>query len=112
MRAQHRVTPRYINLYPQNVNYSLLFSVFSQLVPYRVKFKFLFSESKRQKNNSSGAKISLEKSSGVCYNYHTKRLKKGTEALEYRILGKTGLKISRLGFGGIPIQRIDAEAFK
>ena len=28
--------------------------------------------------------------------------------MEYRILGKTGLKISRLGFGGIPIQRIDA----
>ena len=29
--------------------------------------------------------------------------------MEYRVLGKTGLKISRLGFGGIPIQRIDAE---
>ena len=29
--------------------------------------------------------------------------------MEYRMLGKTGLKISRLGFGGIPIQRIDAE---
>ena len=29
--------------------------------------------------------------------------------MEYRILGKTGLNISRLGFGGIPIQRIDAE---
>ena len=28
--------------------------------------------------------------------------------MEYRVLGKTGLKISRLGFGGIPIQRIDA----
>jgi len=28
--------------------------------------------------------------------------------MEYRMLGKTGLKISRLGFGGIPIQRIDA----
>ena len=28
--------------------------------------------------------------------------------MEYRILGKTGLKISRLGFGGIPIQKIDA----
>ena len=27
--------------------------------------------------------------------------------MEYRILGKTGLKISRLGFGGIPIQKID-----
>ncbi len=32
--------------------------------------------------------------------------------MEYRILGKTGLKISRLGFGGIPIQRIDAEGAK
>jgi len=29
--------------------------------------------------------------------------------VEYRILGKTGLKVSRMGFGGIPIQRIDAE---
>ena len=29
--------------------------------------------------------------------------------MEYRELGKTGMKISRLGFGGIPIQRIDAE---
>ena len=29
--------------------------------------------------------------------------------MEYRTLGKTGLNISRLGFGGIPIQRIDAE---
>lgn len=29
--------------------------------------------------------------------------------MEYRILGKTGLKISRLGFGGIPIQRIQPE---
>ena len=28
--------------------------------------------------------------------------------MEYITLGKTGLKISRLGFGGIPIQRIDA----
>lgn len=27
--------------------------------------------------------------------------------MEYRTLGKTGLRISRLGFGGIPIQRID-----
>lgn len=32
--------------------------------------------------------------------------------MEYRILGKTGLKISRLGFGGIPIQKIDAEGTK
>lgn len=29
--------------------------------------------------------------------------------MEYTTLGKTGLRISRLGFGGIPIQRIDAE---
>lgn len=28
--------------------------------------------------------------------------------MEYVTLGKTGLKISRLGFGGIPIQRVDA----
>ena len=32
--------------------------------------------------------------------------------MEYRILGKAGLKISRMGFGGIPIQRIDAEGTK
>ena len=32
--------------------------------------------------------------------------------MEYRTLGKTGLKISRLGFGGIPIQRIDADGTK
>ena len=32
--------------------------------------------------------------------------------MEYRVLGKTGLKISRLGFGGIPIQRIDGEGTK
>lgn len=29
--------------------------------------------------------------------------------MEYRMLGKTGLSISRMGFGGIPIQRIDRE---
>lgn len=29
--------------------------------------------------------------------------------MEYRTLGKTGLRVSRMGFGGIPIQRIDAE---
>ncbi len=29
--------------------------------------------------------------------------------MQYVNLGKTGIKISRLGFGGIPIQRIDAE---
>ena len=32
--------------------------------------------------------------------------------MQYRVLGKTGLKISNLGFGGIPIQRIDAEGTK
>ena len=32
--------------------------------------------------------------------------------MEYRILGKTGLNISRMGFGGIPIQKIDAEGTK
>lgn len=32
--------------------------------------------------------------------------------MEYRMLGKTGLQISRLGFGGIPIQKIDAEGTK
>ena len=29
--------------------------------------------------------------------------------MKYNVLGKTGLKVSHLGFGGIPIQRIDAE---
>ncbi len=28
--------------------------------------------------------------------------------MEYRVLGKSGLRVSRLGFGGIPIQKIDA----
>ena len=32
--------------------------------------------------------------------------------MEYRILGKTGLKVSRVGLGGIPIQRIDAASAK
>ena len=32
--------------------------------------------------------------------------------MEYVTLGKTGIKISRLGFGGIPIQRVDASATK
>ena len=32
--------------------------------------------------------------------------------MEYRVLGNTGLRISRMGFGGIPIQKIDAEGTK
>ena len=32
--------------------------------------------------------------------------------MEYVTLGKTGLKISRMGFGGIPIQRVDASVTK
>lgn len=28
--------------------------------------------------------------------------------MEQRVLGKTGLKVSRMGFGGIPIQKVDA----
>ncbi len=32
--------------------------------------------------------------------------------MEYTQLGKTGLKISRVGFGGIPIQRVSAEQVK
>jgi len=32
--------------------------------------------------------------------------------MEYRNLGRTGLSVSRLGFGGIPIQKIDAEGTK
>ena len=32
--------------------------------------------------------------------------------MEYVTLGKTGSKISRMGFGGIPIQRIDAQGTK
>ena len=32
--------------------------------------------------------------------------------MEYVTLGKTGLKVSRMGLGGIPIQRIDAEGTK
>mgnify|MGYP003294612516 CR=1 FL=1 len=37
----------------------------------------------------------------------TRQNKKGNH-MKYRTLGKTGLKVSRLGFGGIPIQKTDA----
>ena len=29
--------------------------------------------------------------------------------MQYNVLGKTGLRVSRLGFGGIPIQKVDAK---
>ncbi len=32
--------------------------------------------------------------------------------MEHKVLGKSGLRVSALGFGGIPIQRIDAEQAK
>ena len=32
--------------------------------------------------------------------------------MEYTVLGKTGLKVSRMGLGGIPVQRIDREGTK
>jgi len=32
--------------------------------------------------------------------------------MEYITLGKTGIKVSRVGFGGIPIQKVDAEGSK
>jgi len=32
--------------------------------------------------------------------------------MEYTTLGKTGLRISRMGFGGIPIQKVDVPAVK
>ena len=35
---------------------------------------------------------------------------KENDIMEYRTLGKTGLKISRMGFGGIPIQKIDEKS--
>ena len=32
--------------------------------------------------------------------------------MEYVTLGKTGLRVSRMGLGGIPIQKIDAKGTK
>ena len=32
--------------------------------------------------------------------------------MEYTTLGKTGLTISRMGFGGIPIQKVDVPAVR
>ena len=32
--------------------------------------------------------------------------------MEYTTLGKTGLRISRMGFGGIPIQKVDVQAVR
>ncbi len=48
---------------------------------------------------------------GHCRYYLKKKLRRSRE-MEYITLGKTGLKVSRLGFGGIPIQRLDAAAAK
>ena len=41
-----------------------------------------------------------------CWYNGGKHRKRGVN-MEYRELGRTGLRVSRLGFGGIPIQRID-----
>ena len=32
--------------------------------------------------------------------------------MEYRVLGKSGLEVSKLGFGGIPIQKVSVETVK
>ncbi|MBQ7786473.1 MAG: aldo/keto reductase [Clostridia bacterium] len=32
--------------------------------------------------------------------------------MEYTVLGKTGLKISKIGFGGIPIQKVDVQTVR
>ena len=45
--------------------------------------------------------------SGVAY-----AIEKFVFGTEYVTLGKTGLKVSRLGFGGIPIQKVDAATTK
>jgi aryl-alcohol dehydrogenase-like predicted oxidoreductase len=45
----------------------------------------------------------------VWYNKGKHRKSTGRERMEYRMLGRTGLRISRLGLGGIPIQRKSAE---
>lgn len=48
-------------------------------------------------------------SCGRTCSFFKKKQQKDEEIMEYRVLGKTGLKVSRMGFGGIPIQRIDEE---
>lgn len=73
-----------------------------------LSFGTLFLNAKIKKTDFSDA--SLAKYRSVCYN--GQKALKGIMAVEYRTLGKTGLEISRLGFGGIPIQRIDAEGTK
>ncbi len=40
--------------------------------------------------------------------YCSKYFEQVMNMMEYTTLGKTGLKISRMGFGGIPIQKVDA----
>ena len=41
--------------------------------------------------------------------FHERQAKKqGEITMEYTTLGKTGLRVSRMGFGGIPIQKVDA----
>ena len=32
--------------------------------------------------------------------------------MEYRTLGKTGLEVSKLGFGGIPIQKVTVDVVR
>ncbi|MFR5797086.1 MAG: hypothetical protein ACLUI3_17135, partial [Christensenellales bacterium] len=39
--------------------------------------------------------------------FHERQAKKqGEITMEYTTLGKTGLRVSRMGFGGIPIQKV------
>ena len=43
---------------------------------------------------------------GGVIQYCMHKLKKG-ESMERVVLGKTGIEVNRLGFGGIPIQRVE-----